>query len=74
MKDTVHLIGAEDVYRGGTMIREAANTIAGAANTLSDVSERLMRCMDSQLDRFECLIERMEKIRLVEPPDGKNQT
>lgn len=54
---TVILIGAEDVSRAGYVIRDAAQTMSGAASTMSESLERHQRFMEDWLDRYIKLIE-----------------
>ena len=61
MTDFIHLTGAEDVYRAGTIIMGAAETMKQAAALIDDTLGRHQRFMDDWLQRFEAAMEEIKK-------------
>jgi methyl-accepting chemotaxis protein len=61
--DYITLLGAEQVQSAANTMRSAADTVAGAASEMSSAVDRQQRFMDDWLQRFEAVVEKMEKLR-----------
>jgi len=59
MSNYVTLVGAEEVSRAGSNMRDAASTMSSAASNLDDVMSRHQRFMDDWLIRFEDAVARI---------------
>lgn len=55
----MNLMGSEDVYRAGTNISSAADTISSAAGSFESTSENLKMILDDFLIRFQEIVERI---------------
>lgn len=62
MSEYVTLLGAEDVLRAARIISEAAGTMVSAAEHGEVTAQQSYIVLDSFLERFEALVERMEAI------------
>lgn len=62
MAEFMHLVGAEDVRAAASRMSDAADRMNAAASAIDDALFRDRRLRDEQLQRFEVLVERLEKI------------
>jgi hypothetical protein len=67
MSEYVTLLGAEDVARAGHNISAAADTMRSAAGTMEEAVRQGKIHSDDFLDRFEGLVDRMQKIAMSMP-------
>jgi hypothetical protein len=58
VRDSVILIGAEDVRSASHTMRSAADTMSSAALNIDGALERHQRFLDDWLQRFEAALER----------------
>lgn len=69
MSQYVTLMGAEEVSRAASNMREAAAEMNRAASSFDHAADRQRMNMDDWLVRFEALIERMERALNPESPN-----
>ena len=69
MSENMILIGSEDVYRGGSMMQDAARTMTNAAGQIDYALQHHRTLMDEWLGRFEAALQdgsvlaKLEEIR-----------
>ncbi len=67
MSQYITLMGAEEVSRAASGMREAASEMSRAASSFDNAADRQRMNMDDWLVRFEALVERMELALAKEP-------
>lgn len=57
--ESIYLVGADDVTRAASSMREAADDMTIAAQTIAAANEQQRQWMEACLDRFEALVDRL---------------